>query len=263
LGKVYVKIVDTVWVFQRLFVDFIILHIYYNFLLTISGIFVTNNDILRRLRFSFEFNDKKVISLFDLAGSQVTEEQIRSWLKKEGEEDYVNLPDSQLAYFLNGLIIDKRGKKDGPTPAIEKRLNNNMILTKLKIALSLQSDDIINLLNSVDFKMNGSELSAFSRKPDHKNYRECKDQVLRNLLQAIQNKFRVSALPKSKTVAPTSPVVHKPRERDIDTQESSDNKTARKGISKAYVNPKATVQEKQAPTRKVLKLKAKDIWKDA
>ena len=58
-----------------------------------------------------------------------------AWLKKDDDEDYVALHDIMFATFLNGLINDRRGKKDGRQPVPEKRLSNNIIFVKLKIAL--------------------------------------------------------------------------------------------------------------------------------
>ncbi|MBT3385901.1 MAG: DUF1456 family protein [Prolixibacteraceae bacterium] len=149
-----------------------------------------NNDIIRRIRYSFDFNDSKMIEIFGLADHQVTRAQISDWLKRDVDPDYEEMPDKQLAIFLNGLIIDKRGKKEGPKPIPENRLNNNIIFRKLRIALNLKDDDILKILELADFKMSKHELSAFFRKPGQSQYRECKDQVLRNFISGMQLKYR-------------------------------------------------------------------------
>jgi uncharacterized protein YehS (DUF1456 family) len=154
---------------------------------------VTNNDILRRIRYIFDFNDNKMIAIFGLADYIVTREQISDWLKKEDDPAYQPCSDTQLAIFLNGLIIDKRGKKEGAQPEPEKHLTNNIIFMKLKIALNLQADDILDILRGVDMAISKHELSAFFRKTDHKHYRKCKDQILRNFLQGVQLKYRDEA----------------------------------------------------------------------
>jgi uncharacterized protein YehS (DUF1456 family) len=151
---------------------------------------VNNNDVLRRIRYAFDFNDSKMMALFALAGLPASREQISAWLKKDDDPDFKGCSDSELATFLNGLIIDRRGKKEGPLPVAEKRLGNNVIFRKLKIALDLQAEDILEILGSVDVQLSKHELSAFFRKPDHKHYRECKDQVLRNFIHGIQLKYR-------------------------------------------------------------------------
>lgn len=151
---------------------------------------MTNNDILRRIRYTFDYNDAKMISIFSLADLAVTREQISDWLKKEDDPAYKNCIDPQLAIFLNGLINERRGKKEGPQPIPEKELNNNIIFRKLKIALDLQNEDILNIMSLANLPISKHELSAFFRRVDHKHYRTCKDQILRNFLAGIQTKYR-------------------------------------------------------------------------
>lgn len=151
---------------------------------------MTNNDVLRRIRYTFDFSDPKVISIFSLVDYTLTREMIKNWLKKEEDEEYKNMSDSQLAIFLNGLIIDRRGKKEGPQPVPEKRINNNIIFRKLKIALNLQAEDVLEIMKLADLRMSKHELSAFFRKPGHKHYRDCRDQILRNFLKGMQIKYR-------------------------------------------------------------------------
>lgn len=153
--------------------------------------FMNNNDILRRIRYTFDFNDSKMIELFGLADLEVTRAQISDWMKKEEYPDFQNLNDNQLATFLNGLIIDRRGKKEGVQPVNEKRLNNNIIFRKLKIALNLQDEDILEILMMADMRIGKHELSAFFRNPTQKQYRLCKDQILRNFIQGMQIKFHI------------------------------------------------------------------------
>ena len=151
---------------------------------------MTNNDILRRIRYTFDFSDPKMIAIFGLANLEVTRGQVSDWLKKEDDPAYQNCTDIQLAIFLNGLINDKRGKKEGPQPKPEKRLTNNIIFRKLKIALDLKADDVLDILDLANLRISKHELSAFFRKPDHKHYRNCKDQILRNFLKGLQLKYR-------------------------------------------------------------------------
>ena len=151
---------------------------------------MTNNDVMRRIRYTFNFDDAKMMAIFANAGAEVTRAEISDWLKKDDDPDYKNCSDLQMATFLNGLIIEKRGKKDGPQPEPEKTLNNNIIFRKLRIALNLQADEVIALVNKADFRISKHELSAFFRKPGHRHYRECKDQVLRYFLKGMQLKYR-------------------------------------------------------------------------
>ena len=115
---------------------------------------MNNNDVLRRLRYTFNYNDKQMIALFSSAGVTVTREKVSQWLKKDDDADFVSCFDIDLAAFLNGFINEKRGKKPGVQAVPEKRLTNNIILTKLKIALNLKAEELIDLLASVDFRLN-------------------------------------------------------------------------------------------------------------
>lgn len=151
---------------------------------------INNNDILRRLRYSFDFNDKQMMSIFSQAGLSVTRTQISDWLKTDEDPEQQRCDDRTLASFLNGFINEMRGKKDGPQPEPEERLNNNIIFRKLKIALNLQAEGVLELMALADFAMSKHELSAFFRRPGHKHYRECQDQILRNFLHGIQLEYR-------------------------------------------------------------------------
>ena len=151
---------------------------------------MNNNDILRRIRYTFDYNDAKMIELFDLGNHKVNRAEISNWLKKEDEADYQVLNDQMLAVFLNGLIVENRGKREGPEAIAERVLNNNIILKKLKIALNLRTDDIVNMFRAIDKQISEHELSALLRNPKQDKYRECNDQYFRHFLNAIQKKFR-------------------------------------------------------------------------
>ncbi len=151
---------------------------------------MTNNDCLRRIRYILDLDDSQMIHVFAQANQAVTREEVSAWLKKDDDADYVACHDTRFATFLNGLINEKRGKKDGAQPEPEKRLSNNIIFVKLKIAFNLQADDILSILALADLKISKHELSAFFRRPDHKHYRTCKDQILRNFLKGLQLQYR-------------------------------------------------------------------------
>ena len=151
---------------------------------------MNNNDILRRLRYTFNFNDDKMIELFALADQEVTRSEISNWMKKDDDPDFKELYDKELAVFLNGFIVDKRGKKDGQAPIAEKSLNNNIIFRKLKIALDLKEEDILSILELADMQFGKHELSALFRNPNQSQFRPCKDQVLRNFIHGLQLKYR-------------------------------------------------------------------------
>jgi len=150
---------------------------------------MTNNDVLRRLRYTFNFNDEKMIAMFAQGELKADRAQISNWLKKDDDAEFKPCLDLDMARFLNGLINDKRGKKEGAQPQPETKLDNNIIFRKLKIAFNLKDIDILEMLSSAGMTISRHELSAFFRKKGHKHYRECQDQVLRNFLNGVQTKF--------------------------------------------------------------------------
>lgn len=151
---------------------------------------MNNNDIIRRLRYSLNYDDKKIIEIFKSVEHDVSKEQISFWLLKEDDDGFVEMYDKELASFLNGLIIEKRGKKDGEIPKSEKSMNNNMIFRKIKIAFNLKDTDIMDAFYLAKFKISKHELSAIFRKPGQDQYRLCKDQFLRNFMMGLQLKLR-------------------------------------------------------------------------
>ncbi len=161
---------------------------------------------MRRIRYIFNFDDDTMMKIFALADIDVNRAEISDWLKKDDDPAYQACNDKTMAVFLNGLINLKRGKREGEQPELEKQLNNNIVMKKLKIALNLKSDDLLEVMTLVDFNISQHELSAFFRKATHKHYRSCKDQVLRNLLKGLQVKFRGKAQPEPKPTSSTTPV---------------------------------------------------------
>ena len=154
---------------------------------------MTNNDILRQLRYALNINDSTMIEIFKLADHEIEQSNLTGLLKKEDEEGFVNCGDAVLGYFLDGLILHKRGRKEikpGETRKSDTRLTNNTILKKLRIALELKEDDMLAILRLADVDISKSELTALFRKEGHRNYKECGDQFLRNFLKGLSIRYR-------------------------------------------------------------------------
>ncbi len=153
------------------------------------------NDVLRRVRYALQLNDKKMLEIFASVDNAIDENYLHSIMAKEGADNFVFCRDSLLSLFLDGLIDEKRGKKEGASPIIlpaKAVLSNNDILRKLRIALNFKEEDMLAALDSAEFPVSKSELSALFRKKDHRNYKVCGDQLLRNFLNGITKRFRGS-----------------------------------------------------------------------
>ncbi len=154
------------------------------------------NDILRRIRYALKLNDTKMLAIFASVENPIDEKYLHSVMAKEGEENYIFCRDSLLCLFLDGLIIEKRGRKEGFKPVLlpgKAIMPNNDILRKLRIALDYKEQDMLQMLELAGFPVSKSELSALFRKPTHRNYKLCGDQLLRNFLNGLTIHLRGTA----------------------------------------------------------------------
>lgn len=160
---------------------------------------MTNNDVLRSVRYALKLNDKKLIQIFELGGLKLSLEEIEGLVKKPMDEGFSNCNNKTLDAFLSGLIIYKRGKlesksddanKDAETVSNSAKNINNLILKKLRIALSFKSSDMLEAFRLGGANISESELSALFRKKDHKNYRECGDKFVRVFIRGLIAMFR-------------------------------------------------------------------------
>ncbi|WP_449598324.1 DUF1456 family protein [Niallia sp. Marseille-Q9988] len=161
-----------------------------------------NNDILIRLRYALEIKNSEMAEIFKLGGKEISVPEVVKILKKSDEEaendDQIKLTNSMLDSFLNGFIIYKRGKQEPkpgqpntPESSIKNNTSvNNILLKKVKIALSLTTDDMIDIFKKAGLNVSKGELGAFLRKEGHKNYKVCLDNFARNFLKGLAIKYR-------------------------------------------------------------------------
>ncbi len=132
-----------------------------------------NIDILRRVRYALDLNDAAMIEIFALSDYEISREDLLDFLKKDDAESFVSLDNRRMNLFLDGLITYKRGKQENaPEKNPDIALDNNVILKKLRIALTFKEEDMLNTLKLADFALSKGELSAFLRQKDHKHYRK-------------------------------------------------------------------------------------------
>ena len=150
-----------------------------------------NNDVLRSIRYLLNINDQKIVHIAELADLNIPLSEVQEFLKKEDEPGFQPCDDQFMSYFLDGLIYLNRGRDENrPQPALELPFTNNTILKKLRVAFQLKEQDMLELIEKGGYRIGRSELSAFLRKKDHANYRDCGDQVLRYFLKGLTLKFR-------------------------------------------------------------------------
>jgi len=154
---------------------------------------MTNNDMLRTLRYALNLSDAAMMDIFTLSGHALEPSALAGLLKKEEDRGYRVCSDAELGWFLDGLIARNRGKREnapGQVKGPAAPLNNNAILKKLRIALELDEENMLGIMKLADMHVSKSELTALFRKKEHKNYKECGDQFLRNFLKGLTVRYR-------------------------------------------------------------------------
>ena len=150
-----------------------------------------NNDILRSVRYMLDLADNHLVQIAALGGLELTAEQVHGMLEKDDTPGFVPCNDRIMAHVLDGLIVFRRGRDESQPPRpVEKRITNNLVLKKLRVAFELKDQDIIDILASVDFTVSKAELNALFRQPGHTNYRPCGDQLLRLFLKGLTQRVR-------------------------------------------------------------------------
>ena len=149
---------------------------------------MANNEVLRSIKDALKMDDATMITAFKLAEREVGQSTIAALLKTEEEDGYIPCSDPILGFFLDGLIIHKRGQQEGKPVPSEKpaaALTNNAILKKLRIALDLKEDDLVGIFKLAGVSMSKHELTALFRKQGHKHYKECNDQALKDFIKGL------------------------------------------------------------------------------
>lgn len=173
---------------------------------------MNNNDILIRLRYALDIKDTDMMEIFKLGGITITKEELQRMLLKAAnpsennsdEDEFVEPADMRkcnnymLESFLNGFIILNRGKQETKSGEAEKpailiknnKAVNNIFLKKVKIALSLTSEDMLDIMSDAGVKLSNSELSAVLRREGQRNYKECGDRYVKCFLKGLTIRYR-------------------------------------------------------------------------
>jgi len=145
-----------------------------------------NNDVLRGLRYALQLSDGELARIMALGGEPLSISQVQDRLMREGEVGAVYCTNEILGAFLDGLIVDRRGPPDPDRPAPPKLpLSNNEVLKKIRVALKLRDAQLLEILEAGGQPMSKAELSALFRKPSHRHFRLCGDQIMRVFLRGL------------------------------------------------------------------------------
>jgi len=149
---------------------------------------MANNDRLRSIRDALNLDDATMLQIFKDAGREIGQSALAAFLKTADEDDYIPCSNPIMGFFLDGLIIHNRGRQEGsPVQAAAPlaELSNNAILKKLRIALDLKEDDLVDIFKAAGIAITKHELTALFRKPGNRHYKECPGQLLNGFIQGI------------------------------------------------------------------------------
>ena len=144
-----------------------------------------SNDILRSLRYTLKVNNNDMVRILALADMESTAASFDTWMTKEDEEGL------SAARILSCRVSSTALSMTSAAKMIRRRSwrwsagEYNTVLKKLRIAFSLKTDDIVAIMSEQKYRVSVPEVTAMMRSPDHKNYRECGDQFLRNFLRGL------------------------------------------------------------------------------
>jgi uncharacterized protein YehS (DUF1456 family) len=145
-----------------------------------------NNDILRRIRYMFDYTDKQMGELATLGGYRLSPRGARARMLREDEQGAIFCEDGILEAFLDGLILHLRGPHPGSALALARPpLTNNEVLKKMRIALKFRDEDMLKAMRDGGMTISKAELTALFRVPTHRHHRPCGDQLLRKFLVGV------------------------------------------------------------------------------
>lgn len=153
---------------------------------------MTNNEILKSVRYILHLKNAEVVETINSVGLSITIFDVVNMLKNDDDDAFLECSPETLHAFLDGIILRRRGPNpNGPGKSFPTNfINNNIVLRKLRIAFELKDTDMIAILKGVKFNVTKGELGALFRNKDHKNFVKCGDQFLRNFLKGLAHKYR-------------------------------------------------------------------------
>ncbi|MDM8534749.1 DUF1456 family protein [Clostridiaceae bacterium HSG29] len=152
-----------------------------------------NAKILMKISEALDFEAVDLVRIFKLDKIEISEAEAELLLRGENKKP---LKYEDLESFLNGLIVMFRGEKPlkagqekrQPTLVEDDKSINNVVLKKMKIALSLSSEDMLDMFKSVKVEISKDKLTTLFRKESHKNYKYCRDVYVIGFLNAVSER---------------------------------------------------------------------------
>lgn len=145
---------------------------------------INNNELLKNIWNSLNICELEMGEIFKMGGYSGNDETVKGTLNRESEKV---CSDELMEYFLDGLIVYRRGPSDKKSDSVEEKqkLTNNIILKKLRIAFDLKGEDMIDVFSFGGMEITKDELNNLFRKSTHAKYKECSTKHLKAFLKGI------------------------------------------------------------------------------
>jgi uncharacterized protein YehS (DUF1456 family) len=144
---------------------------------------MTTNDTLHRIRTALRLDEATMIAIYAGEGRTITAEHLRAITARIGSAGAQTCTYEELGVFLDGLIRHKRGAPTNP-PAddADTELTHNLILKKLRVALSLKDPEVLIIFGLAEREISISQIKDLFRNPAHPRFRLCPDALLNDFL---------------------------------------------------------------------------------
>lgn len=153
---------------------------------------MTPNDTLHRIRTALSLSSEEMSTIYALENHPLPPEHVEAITARLGSPGARECTYEELGIFLDGLIRHKRGTITNPPPEdAEIVLDNNLILKKLRIALSLKDPEILIVFGLAEREISISQIKDLFRNPAHLKYRPCPDAVLNDFLIGLDEYYFV------------------------------------------------------------------------
>jgi len=147
---------------------------------------MTNNYVLTSIMKALKLDILDILKSYKFVDKKITQDDVDDILREPSDEKFILLSDEGFELFLNGFIIFKRGPSNKKGKKQKIYFSNNIILKKLKIALNLKDEDIIEIFANDGLEITKSQLTAYFRRDGHINYRKCGDSMLKRFIKGLE-----------------------------------------------------------------------------
>lgn len=148
---------------------------------------MTKNDIIKLACSALKIDQAALLAIFRLSDPEVGPRDVADLMKNEDEKGFTQCSDAGLSLFLDGLIAARRGAVEKGKKTVQPVvLNNNVILKKMRIALELQDESMMEIFKLAGMELTKSELTPYFRKEGHRNFKKCGDKMLRLFLKGVE-----------------------------------------------------------------------------